>query len=80
MPSKHELERMYPKELAALCQRIADNPGAYLAEASQEAAKLKSEWANLQSHPNPIYAIQRKTEEQKDHLQKRMIEFLARTL
>jgi hypothetical protein len=80
MPSKQELERMYPNELAALCQRVADNPGAYLAEASEEASKLKLEWAKLQSQPNPIYAIQRKIEQQKDHLGRRMIEFLTRTL
>jgi len=71
---------MHPTELAVLCQRVADNPGAYLAEASEEACKLKLEWAKLQSQPNPNYAIQRKIEQQKDHLRRRMIEFLSGTL
>jgi len=80
MPSKQELERMHPTELAAFCQRVADNPAAYLAEASEEASKLKLEWDNLQSQPNPNYAVQRKIEQQKDHLRARMIEFLTGTL
>jgi hypothetical protein len=71
---------MYPNELAVFCQRVADNPGAYLAEASEEASKLRLEWAELQSQPNPIHAVQRRIEQQKDHLQRRMIEFLTRTL
>jgi hypothetical protein len=80
VPSKQELERMHPTKLAALCQRVADNPGAYLAESSGEASKLKLEWANLQSQPNPHYAIPGKIEQQKDHLRRRMIEFLTGTL
>jgi hypothetical protein len=80
MPSKQELERMHPAELAAFCQRVADNPAAYLAEASEEASKLKLEWDKLQSQPNPNYAVQRKIEQQKDHLRVRMIEFLTGTL
>jgi hypothetical protein len=80
MPSKQELERMHSTELVALCQRVADNPGAYLAEAAEEASKLKLEWAKLQSQPNPNYALQQKIEQQKDHLQRRMIEFLTGTL
>jgi hypothetical protein len=71
---------MHPTELAVLCQRVADNPGAYLAEASGEASKLKLEWAKLQSQPHPHYAVQRKIEQQKDHLRRRMIEFLTGTL
>ena len=80
MPLKQELERMPPTELAAFCQRVADNPGAYLAEASEEASGLRLEWAKLQSQPNPNYAVQRKIEQQKDHLRARMIEFLTSTL
>jgi hypothetical protein len=34
----------------------------------------------LQSQPNPNYAVQRKIEQQKDHLRIRMIEFLTSTL
>jgi hypothetical protein len=80
MPSKQELERMHPTDVAVLCQRVADNPGAYLAEASEEASELKLEWAKLQAQPNPNYAVQRKIEQQKDHLRRRMIEFLTHTL
>ena len=71
---------MHPSDVAVLCQRVADNPGAYLAEASEEASGLKLEWAKLQAQPNPNYAVQRKIEQQKDHLRRRMVEFLTRTL
>ena len=71
---------MHPSDVAVLCQRVADNPGAYLAEASEEASGLRLEWAKLQSQPNPNYAVQRKIEQQKDHLRVRMIEFLTGTL
>jgi hypothetical protein len=80
MPSKQELERMHPVALAALCQRVADNPAAYLEPAAEEASHLKLEWGKLQSQPNPNYAVQRKIEQQKDHLRRRMIEFLADNL
>jgi hypothetical protein len=80
MASKQELERKLPTELAVLCQRVADNPGAYLAAAAEEASKLRLEWAELQSQPNPNYAVQRKIEQQKDHVRRRMIEFLADNL
>jgi hypothetical protein len=80
MPSEQELERMHPTKLAVLCQQVADNRAAYLAEAAEEASKLKLEWAELQSQPNPNYAVQRKIEQQKDHLRRRMIEFLTSTL
>jgi hypothetical protein len=80
MPSTQQLERTNPTELAAMCQRVADNPGAYLQDASDEASKLKSEWDTLQTFPNPIYAVQKKIEQQKDHLRRRMVEFLTRIL
>lgn len=80
MPSVHELERTRPAQLATMCQRVADNPGAYLQDAAAEASKLKAEWDALQTVPNPNYAVQKKIEQQKDHLAKRMIEFLARIL
>jgi len=63
-----------------MCQRVADNPGAYLQDAAAEACKLKLEWDALQAYPNPNYAVQRKIELQKDHLGKRMVEFLNRIL
>ena len=80
MTSKQELERKRPSEIAALCQRVADNPAAYLAAAADEAGKLKLEWDKLDSQRNPNYAVQRKTEEQKFHMQRRMILFLTETL
>ena len=80
MPSVHELERTTPAELAAMCQRVADNPGAYLQDAAAEASKLKLEWNTLQTYPNPNYAVQKKIEQQKDRVGRRMIEFLTRIL
>jgi hypothetical protein len=80
MPSVHELERTTPTELAAMCQRVADNPGAYLQDASDEASNLKLEWDALQTVPNPNYAVQKKIEQQKDRVGRRMIEFLTRIL
>jgi hypothetical protein len=73
----YELERADQTELAILCQRVADNPGAYLAAAAEEASKLKLEWENLQSPPNPNYVLQTKIEKKKDHLRRRMVGFLA---
>ncbi|MFZ1975593.1 MAG: hypothetical protein WAU89_22300 [Candidatus Acidiferrales bacterium] len=80
MPSILELERADPAELAILCQRVADNPGAYLADAAEEASKLKLEWETLQSPPSLNGTIQRKIELQKDHLGRRMVKFLAEIL
>lgn len=80
MTSKQELERMRPAEIAAFCQRVADNPAAYLATAAEEASKLKLEWDKLDSQRNPNYALQRKVEEQKFHVQRRMIAFLTKNL
>jgi hypothetical protein len=77
MTSMQELERTSPAELAAMCQRVADNPGAYLQPAAAEASKLKLEWNTLQTFPNPNYAVQKKIEQQKDRVGRRMIEFLA---
>jgi hypothetical protein len=80
MNSILELERASPAKLAALCQRVADNPGAYLADASDEASGLKLEWEKLQSPPSLNVTIQRRTEQQKDHLGRRMVKFLAGVL
>jgi hypothetical protein len=75
-----ELERADEAELAALCQRVADNRGAYMAADSEEAAKLKVEWQELQSPPNLNYSIQSKIEQRKAHLRRRMVGFLAAIL
>jgi glutamate/tyrosine decarboxylase-like PLP-dependent enzyme len=77
MPLLQELERANENELAALCQRVADNRAAYLAADSEEASKLKSEWTALQLPPNLNYAIQTKIEQRKAHLRRRMVGFLA---
>jgi hypothetical protein len=77
MPSMQELERTSPAQLAAMCQRVADNPGAYLPEAAAEASKLKLEWNALQTFPNPNYAVQKRIEQQKDRVARRMVEFLT---
>jgi hypothetical protein len=76
MPSTQELERTGSAELVVMCQRVADHPGAYLAAAAEQASKLKLEWEKLRSFPNPNYAAQRKSEQQKDHLRRRMVGFL----
>ncbi|MGD0426260.1 MAG: hypothetical protein ABSC10_06035 [Candidatus Acidiferrales bacterium] len=72
-----ELERTSPAQLAAMCQRVADNPGAYLPEAAAQASKLKLEWNALQTFPNPNYAVQKRIEQQKDRVARRMVDFLA---
>jgi hypothetical protein len=77
MPSMQELERTSPAQLAAMCQRVADNPGAYLPEAAAQASKLKLEWNALQTFPNPNYAVQKRIEQQKDRVARRMVEFLT---
>jgi len=63
-----------------MCRRVADNPGAYLHDAAAEASKLKLQWDALQTFPNPNYAVQKKIEQQKDRLGRRMIEFLTNIL
>jgi hypothetical protein len=80
MTSKRVLERAGPAELAVLCQRVADDPGAYLADAASEASKLKLELEKLQSPPSLNVATQRQIESQKDHLARRMVKFLAEVL
>ena len=80
MPTLDELLRISPNELVALCQRVADNPGAYLMAEAEEAAKLKWEWENLQTPPNFSHALQTRIEAQKDRLRRRMIGFLAGVL
>ncbi len=80
MTSTLELDRTDPAELAVLCQRVADNPGAYLADAADEASQLKREWEMLQAPPSLNGAIQRRIELQKDHLGRRMVKFLAGVL
>ena len=80
MPSLEELVRTSQNELATLCQRVADNPAAYLLAAAEEAAKLKLERENLQMPPNLNYALQTRIEQQKDRLRRRMIGFLAAIL
>jgi hypothetical protein len=72
-----ELERTAPTELAIMRQRVEDNPGAHLVAAAEQASRLKWEWEKLQSFPNPNYAVQRKIKEQKDHLRRRMVGYLA---
>ena len=80
MPTLDELLRISPNELVALCQRVADNPAAYLLAEAEEAAKLKLEWENLQTPPNFSHALQTRIEAQKDSLRRRMIGFLAAVL
>jgi hypothetical protein len=80
MTSIRELERAGPAELAVLCQRVVDNPGAYLADAAEEASKLRLEWETLQLPPSLNFTIQQKIELQKHHLGRRMVEFLAGVL
>jgi hypothetical protein len=80
MPTLGELLRISPNELVALCQRVADNPAAYLLAEAEEAAKLKLEWENLQTPPSFSHALQTRIEAQKEDLRRRMIRFLAAVL
>ena len=80
MPTLEELVQTSANELVVLCQRVADNRGAYLPAAAEEAAKLKLEWENLRMPPNLNYVLQTRIEQQKDRLRRRMIRFLAAVL
>jgi hypothetical protein len=80
MPTLEELTRTGQNELAALCQRVADNRAAYSPAAAEEAAKMKLEWDNLQTPPNLNNDRQTRIEEQQDHLRTRMFGFLAAVL
>jgi hypothetical protein len=80
MPTLDELLRISPNELVALCQRVADNPAAYLLAEAEEAARLKLEWENLQTPPKFSHALQTRIEARKDSLRRRMIGFLAAVL
>jgi thymidylate kinase len=80
MPTLEELVQTSANELVVLCQRVADNRGAYLPAAAEEAAKLKLEWENLRMPPNLNYVLQTRIEQQKDRLRRRMIGFLAAVL
>jgi hypothetical protein len=80
MPTLDELLRISPNELVALCQRVADDPAAYLLAEAEEAAKLKLEWENLQTAPSFSHALQTRIEAQKDDVRKRIIGFLAAVL
>jgi hypothetical protein len=80
MPILEELVRTCPNELVVLCQRVADDRAAYFRAAAKEAAKLKLEWENLQTRLNFNYVLRKRIEEQKHHLRRRMIGFLAAVL
>jgi hypothetical protein len=80
MPKLEELVRTSPNELVVLCQRVADNRAAHFPAAAEEAAKLKLEWENLHTPLNFNYVLRKRIEEQKHHLRRRMIGFLAAVL
>jgi hypothetical protein len=79
-PSKQEIERMTTVELAAFCQRVADNSAAYLADDADTARQMKREWADLQAPRNPIAREERKIEMKREALRRRMEIFLAAAL
>jgi hypothetical protein len=60
-----------------LCQRVTDDRAAYLQAAAEEAGKSNLKWENLQVPPKLNYALQKRIEEQKDNLGRRIIGFLA---
>lgn len=79
-PSQREIERMTTGELAAFCQRVADNSSAYLAADAATALQLKREWADLQAPRNPIAHEEKKMEAKREALRRRMEAFLIAAL
>lgn len=80
MPSKRELEKKGPTELAVLCQGVADNPAVYTTIGSEQAFELKLKWVSLQTGPNRDPKKQKAIEAARKTLNKRMAEFLAEFL
>ena len=80
MPSKQVLERSYSIALAALCQKVADDPSRYTQAVAEEALKLRTEWAALQLPPRPTLKEERRVESKQVALKTRMAEFLAGVL
>jgi hypothetical protein len=72
VPTKGELESLGPTELAALCQRVADNPPLYSTGAANEAFELKLEWVSLQMPPDSDYMKEKQIEERRTSLKQRM--------
>ena len=80
MPTQEQLEHKSTKELAVLCQCVADHSTDYTDTASEEAWRLKKEWVLLRTQPDPDLSKQRENEETQAALHKRMAEFLASIL
>ena len=77
MPTQEQLEHKSTKELAVLCQCVADHSTDYTDTASEEAWRLKKEWVLLRTQSDPDLSKQREKEETQAALHKRMAEFLA---
>ena len=80
MPTQEQLEYKSTKELAVLCQCVADNSIDYTDAASDEAWELKREWVLLRTPPDADVKKQRENETSQAALHKRMAEFLASIL
>ena len=77
MRTKQELEKLPTTQLAVMCSKVADDPKRYSEAGSEKALKLKTEWASLQTPPQPSLMDQRKKEAQLQTLHNSMAEFLA---
>lgn len=77
MPTKQELEKLPTTQLAVMCGKVADDPKNYSEAGAQKALKLKTEWASLQTPPDPSLKEQQKKEGQLATLHTRMADFLA---
>lgn len=77
MPTKQELENLPTTLLVVMCDKVADDPKNYSEAGAEKALKLKTEWATLQTPPEPSLKDQQKKEAQLLTLHARMAEFLA---
>lgn len=74
-PTKDEMERMGPTELAALCGKVAESPTASSLEADQ-SREMKAEWEKL------AYSVNMPQEEykrKKELLMRKTASFLVAT-
>ena len=77
MPTQEQLEHKSTKELAVLCQCVADHSTDYTDAASEEAWGLKKEWVLLRNQADPNLSKQGENEARQAALHKRMAQFLA---
>jgi len=77
MPTKEELKKQGLTHLAMLCTKVCNDPAHYTWQGAEEALKLRTEWASLQTPPESSLKEQQAKEARLLSLHKRMTEFLA---